>query len=207
MGKGTQASCIARRFQLAHIASGDLFRQALEQGTDLGKRAKSYMEKGLLVPDAIATEMVMERWDALKSGSGVVLDGFPRNLKQAEALDSALKSRSETVECVIYIRVPREILIQRLSGRWVCRNCQAAYHEISSPPSTVGKCDNCGGELYQRPDDRPETVEKRLEVYFEETAPLIAYYRKTGRLIQIEGTGGIEEIESRIFTAIERNCL
>ena len=205
-GKGTQALHIAGRFHLAHIASGDLFRQALEQETDLGKRAKSYMEKGLLVPDEIATEMVMERWNSLNSGSGVVLDGFPRNLTQAEALDSALKSRSETIECVIYIRVPKEILMQRLSGRRVCRNCQATYHEISSSPSTAGKCDKCGGELHQRPDDRPETVEKRLEVFFEETTPLIEYYQKTGRLVEIEGTGSIGEIGDRIFAAIEKDC-
>ena len=206
-GKGTQALHIAGRFHLAHISSGDLFRQALEQETDLGKRAKSYMEQGLLVPDEMATEIVMERCDSLESGSGVVLDGFPRNLTQAEALDSALKARSEHIDCVIYIKVPRETLVQRLSGRWVCRNCQATYHAISSPPLREGKCDNCGGGLYQRPDDRPETVEKRLEVYFEETAPLIEYFQGTKRLVEIEGTGSIGEIRDRIFAAVERDCL
>ncbi|MFO8143717.1 MAG: adenylate kinase [Dehalococcoidales bacterium] len=205
-GKGTQASYIARRFHLAHIASGDLFRQALAQETDLGKRAKSYMENGLLVPDEMVTEMVLEKWDALKSDSGVVLDGFPRNLTQAEALDGALKSRSEYIGCVIYIRVPRETLMQRLSGRLVCRNCHATYHEISSPPLREGECDNCGGELYQRPDDRPETVEKRLEVYFEETTPLIEYFQETGRLVEIDGMGGIGEVRDRIFTVVEGNC-
>ena len=201
-GKGTQASMVAQKLNMVHISSGDLFRQALEQGTELGKQVKAYMEKGALVPDEITIQMVMERLSATDGENGVILDGFPRNLPQAEALGGAVGEQGKTIDKVIYIKVPEEELIKRLSGRWLCRQCQAVYNTVNSPPRIEGKCDKCGGELYQRPDDKPETVKKRLDVYFAETAPLIDYYRRQGTLMTIEGEGSVEEVTRRIVAAL-----
>ncbi len=201
-GKGTQASMVAQKLNLVHISSGDLFRQALEQGTELGKKAKAYMERGALVPDEITIGMVMERLSAPDCEKGVILDGFPRNLPQAEALDSALGEQGKAINKAVSIKVSEEELIKRLSGRWLCRQCQAVYHVANSPPRVEGKCDKCGGELYQRHDDRPETVKKRLDVYFAETAPLIDYYRRQGKLLEIEGEGSVGEVTQRIVAAL-----
>ena len=201
-GKGTQAAVVAKKLSLAHIASGDLFRQALEQGNHLGMQAKSYMEKGMLVPDEITTQMVLERLSAPDCETGVILDGFPRNLKQAEALDKALVQQAKAIDKVVYIKVPEEELIKRLSGRWICRKCQAPYHAADAPPRVTGKCDKCGGELYQRADDTTETVKKRLGVYFAETTPLIDYYARGSKLIEVDGVGSIDEIARRIVTAL-----
>ena len=201
-GKGTQAAIVAQEFNLIHIASGDLFRQAVEQGTELGMQAKSYMEKGKLVPDEITIQMVLERISAPDCESGAILDGFPRNLKQAKALDKALAEQAKTIDKVVYIRVSEEELVKRLSGRWICRNCQTPYHATDSPPKIWGRCDQCGGELYQRPDDTPETVKQRLKVYFTETAPLIDYYTQSGKLLEIDGEGGIDEVSRRIVLAL-----
>ena len=200
-GKGTQAANIAQELNLVHIASGDLFRQALEQRTELGIQAKSYMEKGMLVPDEITTRMVLERISALECEPGVILDGFPRNLQQAKALDKALAETAESIDKVVYIKVSEEELLNRLSGRWICRDCQTPYHAISSPPRVGGKCDKCGGELYQRPDDTVETVKKRLQVYFAQTAPLIDYYTQAGKLLEIDGEGSVDEVSRRIVAA------
>ena len=202
-GKGTQAAIVAQKLNLLHIASGVLFRQALERGTKLGLQAKSYMEKGVLVPDEIATQMVLERMSAPDCATGVILDGFPRDLKQAEALDKALSQQDKAIDKVVYIKVPEEELMNRLSGRRICRQCQAVYHEISSSPRVRGKCDKCGGELYQRPDDTAETVKKRLEVYFAETAPLIDYYTRGGKLIEIDGAGSVDNVAQRIVAALQ----
>lgn len=201
-GKGTQASLVAQKLNLVHISSGDLFRQALEQGTELGKQAKTYMERGVLVPDEITIQMVMERLAAPDSENGVILDGFPRNLAQAEALDGALDRQGKTIDNVVSIRVSEAELVKRLSGRRLCRQCQAVYNVVNSPPRMAGKCDKCGGELYQRPDDKPETVQKRLDVYFAETAPLIEYYRRQSKLLEIEGEGSVEEVTRRIVSAL-----
>jgi adenylate kinase len=201
-GKGTQAASVARKLDLVHIATGDLFRQALEQGTELGIKAKSYMERGVLVPDQITIEMVLERISAPDSAGGVILDGFPRNLKQAQALDEALSKQGKAIDKVVYIKVSEEELLKRLSGRWICRRCQAPYHATDSPPKVWGKCDKCGGELYQRPDDTEESVKKRLEVYSAQTAPLIDYYRQAGRLLEIDGEGGVDEVGKRIVAAL-----
>ena len=206
-GKGTQASVVAEKLNLVHVSSGDLFRQALEQGTELGKQAKSYMEKGVLVPDEITIQMVMERLDAPDCENGVILDGFPRNLPQAEALDSALDEQGKEIDKVIYIKVSAGELIKRLSARWLCRQCQAVYNMINSPPGVAGKCDRCGGELYQRPDDKPETVKKRLDVYFAETAPLIDHYRRQGKLLEVEGEGSVAEVTRRIVSALREEKL
>jgi adenylate kinase len=202
VGKGTQAATLARELNLVHIASGDLFRQALEQGTELGIQAKSYMEKGMLVPDAITIRMVLERISAPDCEPGVILDGFPRNLEQATALDEALLEQGKAIDKVVYIKVSQQELLNRLSGRWICRQCQTPYHAINSPPKVWGKCDNCGGELYQRPDDTVETVKKRLEVYFAQTAPLIDYYTKADKLLEVDGEGSVNEVGRRIVATL-----
>ena len=203
-GKGTQAARVAQEMKLVHIASGDLFRQAQEQGTDLAIQARSYMEKGRLVPDEITIQMVLERISAPDCESGVIFDGFPRNLKQAEALDKALAQQGKAIDKVVYIKVAEKELLGRLSGRWICRRCQAPYHAVNSPPKIWGKCDQCGGELYQRPDDTVETVKKRLEVYFAETAPLIDYYTRGGKLLEVDGEGGVDEVERRMVAALHQ---
>lgn len=203
-GKGTQAGTISQGLGLAHVASGDLFREAVERGDELGQQAKSYMEKGLLVPDEITIRMILERIAAPDCGQGFILDGFPRTLEQAKALDRALGERGQAIEKAVYIRVSTEELVRRLSGRFTCRNCQMPYHEITSPPKVAGRCDQCGGELYQRPDDSPETVRKRLEVYFAETAPLIDHYKEAGKLVQINGEQGIEEVGQELIAALRR---
>jgi adenylate kinase len=197
-GKGTQAAELARERKLAHVATGDLFRQALERGTELGLKAKSYMEKGVLVPNQVTIAMVLERLSAPDCAGGAILDGFPRNLEQAEALDKALAQEGKAIDKVVYIKVSEEELLKRLSGRWICRRCQAPYHATDSPPKIPGKCDKCGGELYQRPDDNETSVKKRLEVYFAETAPLIDYYNQGGKLLEIDGEGGVAEVAKRI---------
>ena len=203
-GKGTQADIVAQELHLAHIASGDLFRQAQEQGTELGLQVKSYMEKGMLVPDEITIRMVLERISAPDCEQGVILDGFPRTLEQARALDKALSEQGKAIDKVIYIKVSEQELLERLSGRWICRNCQTPYHVKHSPPKVWGKCDKCGGELYQRPDDKPETVKKRLEVYFTETAPLLDYYTKASKLLEVNGEGSVSEVTKGILTALAK---
>ena len=201
-GKGTQAAALAQELNLVHIASGDLFRQALEQATELGLQAKSHMERGELVPDEITTKMVLLRISASDAEAGAILDGFPRTLAQAEALDAALAEQEKAIGKVIYIKVSEEELQKRLSGRWICRNCQSPYHMVNSPPQVEGKCDKCGGKLYQRPDDTIEAIKKRLEVYFAQTAPLIDYYIATGKLIEVDGEGDIGEVRRRTIVAI-----
>lgn len=202
-GKGTQAGLISEKLKLTHIATGDLFRQAIEKGTELGRTAKSYMEKGQLVPDEITVRMVMDRIAADDCKNGIVLDGFPRNLEQARALDQALEKQKNGIDKVIYIKVSEEELLKRLGGRWICRRCQTPYHEVYSPPKVAGICDKCGGELYQRHDDNINTIKKRLEVYFKETAPLIDYYKQKGKLIEVDGEGSMEEINERIVSVLQ----
>jgi adenylate kinase len=201
-GKGTQAERVAGELKLAHIATGDLFRQAMEQGTELAMQAKTYMEKGVLVPDEITIQMVMDRISANDCENGVIFDGFPRNINQAEALDGALSQRSKAIDKVVYIKVSEDELLSRLTGRWICRKCQAPYHAVNSPPKVPGKCDQCGGELYQRADDNVETIKKRLSVYFEETAPLIDYYNKQKKLLEVDGEGSVEDIKSRVMNGL-----
>jgi adenylate kinase len=201
-GKGTQAAELARERKLAHVATGDLFRQALERGTELGLKAKSYMEKGALVPNQITISMVMERLSEPDCANGAILDGFPRNLEQAEALDKALSQEGEAINKVVYIKVSEEELLKRLSGRWICHKCQTPYHITDSPPRVPGRCDKCGGELYQRPDDNEVSIKKRLEVYFAETVPLIEYYNQGDKLLEINGEGGVAEVARRIKAAL-----
>jgi len=201
-GKGTQAANVAHQLNLVHIATGDLFRQAVEQGTELGMQAKSYMEKGILGPDELTIQMVLERMSAPDCQPGVVFDGFPRNIKQAEALDEALARQAKAIDGVVYIKVSEEEILKRLSGRWICRQCQTPYHSQNSPPRVWGKCDRCGGELYQRPDDTVETIKKRLQVYFAQTAPLISYYTQAGKLLEVDGEGGVDEVGRRVILAL-----
>lgn len=201
-GKGTQAANVAKELSLAHIASGDLFRQALAQKTELGLKAKAYMEDGQLVPDEITIKMVLERISAPDCETGIILDGFPRNLDQAKALDTALTELAKKIDNAVYIKVAEEELLKRLTGRWICRDCQAPYHEVNAPPKVKGKCDKCGGELYQRADDVTETIKKRLQVYFAETIPLIDYYTRAGKLLEVDGEGNIDEISTRIVAAL-----
>ena len=206
-GKGTQAATLAKGLHLVHIASGDLFRQAIEQETELGIRVKSYVERGKLVPDELTTKMVLERMSAPDCEPGAILDGFPRTLAQAEALDKALARQAKAIDKVIYIKVSEEELQKRLSGRWICRNCQSPYHTVNSPPKVWGKCDKCGGELYQRLDDTIEAVKKRLQVYFTQTAPLIDYYTAAGKLIGVDGEGDADEVRRRIAAVISRESV
>ncbi len=203
-GKGTQAAIMAKELNLTHLATGDLFRQAVEQGTELGRQAKSYMEKGMLVPDKITIQMVLDRISAPDCESGIILDGFPRNLEQAEALDKALAKKAKAIDRVVYIKVSEGELLKRLGGRWICRDCQTSYHAVDSPPRVQGKCDRCGGELYQRPDDTVATARKRLEVFSAETAPLIDYYTRAGKLVEIDGEGNIDGISRRIVAALRK---
>ena len=202
-GKGTQAASLSKELRAAHVASGDLFRQAQEQGTPLGLQAKAYMERGELVPDELTVRMVLERLEAPDCSGGVILDGFPRTLEQARALDQALGANGKTIDAVLYIKVSEDELVRRLGGRWLCRDCQTPYQTISSPPRVTGVCDSCGGELYQRPDDSRETVRTRLRVYMERTAPLIAYYIDLNKLIEIDGEQGIEEVRSEMLSALK----
>jgi adenylate kinase len=202
-GKGTQADILSQEMGLPHIASGDLFRQALQKRTDVGILAKSYMDKGELVPDEITIKMILERIDQPDCASGCIFDGFPRTLQQAKVLDKALEEQGKTIDKAIYIEVPNEELVKRLSGRWLCRTCQTPYHIINSPPKTPGKCDKCGGELYQRSDDKEETVRGRISVFFAQTVPILDYYRKQGKLIRVNGNLGMQGVAREMISALK----
>ena len=186
-GKGTQADLVSERAGVAHLATGDLFRENIRNQTELGLQAKAFVEKGALVPDELTVRMLLDRFDRPDMAKGVLLDGFPRTVDQARALDEALKQRGQDVDKVLYINVGEEEVVRRLAGRWTCRNCGAVYHQVFSPPKEAGKCDKCGGELYQRDDDKPETVRNRLRVYTRQTAPLIDYYKKQDKLLEVNG--------------------
>ncbi len=201
-GKGTQAALLAQRAGLAHVATGDLFRAHLERGTELGKQAKSYMDKGDLVPDDVTIRMVLERFRESDAADGFLLDGFPRTIPQAEALDAALAGAGQVIDHALLIEVDREELVRRLAGRWICRQCHTPYQDRSAPPTKPGVCDVCGGELYQRDDDRPEVVGARLDTYEKQTAPLAGYYERMGKLARIDGLGDIEDVAEKLGRAI-----
>jgi adenylate kinase len=202
-GKGTQAVMMAEKLKLVQVASGDLFRKALAEQTELGKKAKGYMDKGQLVPDEITIQMVLERLAKPDCKNGAILDGFPRNLEQAKALDKAFAKQSKTIDKVVNIKVAEEEVLKRLSGRWICRNCQAPYHEVDNPPKKKGACDRCGGELYQRADDKADTIKARLKVYANETSPLIDYYKKAGKLLEVVSEGGPEAVNRKIMAGVK----
>ncbi len=201
-GKGTQAALLEKELGIPHISSGDMLREAVARGTELGLLAKSYMDRGELVPDDVMVKLVLERLSMPDCQKGALLDGFPRTPEQAKALEEALAKEGKAISLVPYIKVSMEKLLERLAGRWICRNCQAVYHIAYNPPKEDKKCDLCGGELYQREDDRPETARRRLEVYFNQTAPLIEHYRKAGLLREVDGERGIEEIHRAILELI-----
>ncbi|MFC2028098.1 adenylate kinase [Chloroflexota bacterium] len=201
-GKGTQAVALVKEKGLAHVASGDLFRDNLGRGTELGKIAKTYMDKGELVPDDVTVKMVLDRIAKPDCANGFLLDGFPRTIPQAEALDKALGEEGKTIEKAVSVAVPNEQLIKRLSGRWICRGCQAPFHMVDAPPKEVGKCDHCGGELYQRDDDNEVTVRNRLDVYMNQTAPLIDYYKGQGKLLEVNGNQPVDAVSREMLTAL-----
>jgi adenylate kinase len=203
-GKGTQAASLAADLGLAHVASGDMFRDAMARRTPLGVRAKEYVGRGELVPDNVTVAMVIDRLGEPDAAKGVILDGFPRNVPQAEALDRALAEKGLRVDQALYLAVKNDELLRRLSGRWLCRECQASYHEVFNPPSVAGRCDICGGELYQREDDSLETATRRLDVYFDQTTPVIDYYRGRGVLDEIDGQESIPEVRKAMLESVRR---
>lgn len=203
-GKGTQAKILVEKYGIPQISTGDMLREHVAKGTELGLKAKEYMEKGQLVPDVIILDMVKERLSQPDAQKGFILDGFPRTVAQAEALDKILEEMSKKIEFVLALIVPDEELVTRLTGRRTCKNCGMMYHIKFKPPKVEGKCDACGGELYQRADDNEETVRNRLKVYHEQTAPLIEYYKKKEVLFEVDGNKSIEEITQQLVNILEK---
>jgi adenylate kinase len=202
-GKGTQATRLSEALNLPHVSSGDLFRDNLKQQTPLGLLAKSYMEKGELVPDDVTLAMVRSRLSQPDTDArGAILDGFPRTVEQAEALEDVLRQDHKRIDAAIAIQVSEDALVARLTGRWICRQCQAVYHTLYNPPRSPGKCDVCGGELYQRPDDQIETVGNRLKVYFSQTLPLMDFYKRRGLLREVDGEQDIEDVQAALLAVI-----
>lgn len=202
-GKGTQATELEAATGMKHIASGDMFRAAVREGTPLGKLAQSYLDKGELVPDDVVIGMVLERVRQPDCENGVIFDGFPRTPQQAEALQAALADHNDAINAVLLLHVDKDVLIQRVIGRWTCRKCQAVYNTYFRAPKVEGVCDLCEGDLYQRSDDNLETINHRLDVYEAQTSPLIAHYRTQGILHEIDGLGDIDDITARMVQAIE----
>lgn len=202
-GKGTQAEVISQERDMEHISTGDLLRSAVEAGTPRGRRAKEYMEKGLLVPDKLVVDIVAERMTRNEHPRSFLLDGFPRNLNQAKALDDTLKGLKDKLDAVFYFAVSEERAVRRLTGRWMCPSCGANYHEQYVPPQREGVCDRCETALQQRPDDKVETVKERLRVYREQTADLIEYYQKQGVLKTINADGSVEETHKEIIQTLD----
>lgn len=197
-GKGTQAKMIAEKYSIPHISTGDIFRANIRNGTELGKKAKSYMDKGQLVPDELTLDLIMDRFKQDDCKNGYVLDGFPRTIPQAEALDAALKAKGEKVDFAIDVDVPDENIVKRMGGRRACVGCGATYHVVYSPTKVEGVCDKCGEELIVRDDDKPETVLNRLEVYHNQTQPLIDYYNEQGILKSVDGTVDMKDVFNAI---------
>lgn len=193
-GKGTQSVVLSREYKIPHVSTGDILRAAVKNASPMGLKAKTFMDKGELVPDEIVTGIVVERLKQPDTKKGYILDGFPRTLKQALDLDEALKSMGESLDMVIYFETTAKVAIERLSGRRVCKKCGFNYHVKNIPPKKEGICDKCGGELFQRPDDKEATVLNRLKVYEEQTKPLIEYYTKKGNLKKVSGDLGVDEL-------------
>ena len=199
-GKGTQAKKIADKYGIPHISTGDIFRANIKNGTELGKKAKAYMDQGLLVPDDLTLELIMDRFREPDCAAGYVLDGFPRTIPQAEALTRALEANGDSIDYAVNVEVPDENIISRMSGRRACLACGATYHIVHIPTKAEGICDRCGEKLVLRDDDKPETVQKRLDVYHSQTQPLIEYYTGQGKLAEVDGTAPMEDV----FEAIVR---
>lgn len=203
-GKGTQAKKIAAKYGIPHISTGDIFRANIKNGTELGKKAKTFMDQGLLVPDELVCDLVVDRVGQADCEKGYVLDGFPRTIPQAESLDAALKAAGSSIDYAIDVDVPDENIIRRMSGRRACLKCGATYHLKYAAPKTEGICDTCGEKLVLRDDDKPETVQKRLNVYHEQTQPLIDYYTNAGVLVTVDGTKDMEEVFQEITAVLEK---
>ncbi len=201
-GKGTQAEMVSAHFHIPHISTGDMLREAVREQTELGKRAQAIMERGELVPDDVVTGIVRERLERADCRPGFVLDGFPRTVVQANALQGILEDLHQPLERVLNLIVPDDIIVLRSTGRRVCRQCGANYHLVFNPPAVPDRCDLCGGELYQRDDDREATVRRRLAVYAEQTAPLVDYYRARGLLRDVDGNAAVDTVFTRVLAAI-----
>ncbi len=201
-GKGTQADKICEKYSIPHISTGDIFRANIKNNTELGRKAKEYMDKGALVPDELVVDLVVDRIKADDCKNGYVLDGFPRTIPQAEALDNALVALNDKVDYAIDVEVPDENIINRMGGRRACVSCGATYHVVYSPTKEEGKCDKCGSELIIRDDDKPETVKNRLNVYHEQTQPLIDYYNGKGILNEVDGTMSMDDVFAAIIKII-----
>lgn len=202
-GKGTYAKHITQKYGIPAISTGDIFRENIKQGTELGKKAKGYMDAGSLVPDELVCDLVVDRIKQDDCKDGYILDGFPRTIPQAEALTEALKKQDDAVDFALEINLSDDAIVERMSGRRVCKNCGATYHVVNIPPKKEGICDECGGEIILRDDDAPETVKKRLEVYHEQTAPLIEYYKNLGILSVIDGSKGLEQGLNEVSKILE----
>jgi adenylate kinase len=189
---------------MAHITSGGLFRENISDGTELGRQVQAYVEGGLLVPNELTIGMLLDRIARPDAARGFILDGFPRNLEQARALDEALAAEGKAIDVALYVGVSTKELLRRLSGRWNCRQCGAVYHEQDMPPKSAGVCDRCGAALYQREDDRAEVVSTRLEVNLKETEPLLDYYRRAGKLAEVDGEAAVEQVQERLLAAMGR---
>lgn len=201
-GKGTQAKKIAEKYQIPHISTGDIFRANIKAGTELGMKAKSFMDQGQLVPDEVTIGMLLDRISQDDSKKGYVLDGFPRTIPQAESLTAALKERGEKIDYAVNVDVPDENIIHRMSGRRACVGCGATYHIVYNAPKTESICDTCGEKLILRDDDKPETVQNRLRVYHDQTQPLIDYYKKEGVLVEVDGTQDLEKVFQDIVAVL-----
>ena len=202
-GKGTQAVHLAEHYKIPHISTGDIFRANIKGGTELGKLAQSYMDAGDLVPDSVTNSMIEDRLGQSDVGNGFLLDGYPRNVDQAEFLDGVLKAKSAPLDSVLELSIANDEIIKRLSGRRICRGCGASFHIYFEKPAKDGVCDKCGGELYQRQDDNEATIANRLNVYTEQTEPIIDYYKKAGLLKVISATGAVSEITAQAISALK----
>ena len=201
-GKGTQAKLLEEKFAAPQISTGDILRKAVAEQSVLGKQASEYIRRGELVPDQLIIDLVAERLKEKDCEKGFVLDGFPRTIAQAQSLEDILKKMGLALTCVLSVQVPHELIVERLSGRRTCKGCGALYHVVFDPPKAAGTCNRCGGELFQRDDDREETIGNRLRVYDNQTAPLVSYYRERGLLKSIDGVGKVEDIGKRMIQAL-----
>jgi len=201
-GKGTQAVHLAAHFKIPHISTGDIFRANLKNGTELGKQAQSYMDRGELVPDSVTNEMVRDRLGNSDVANGFLLDGFPRNTNQAKVLDGILTDRNMPLDAVIELSIEKAEIIKRLSGRRTCRNCSATFHIDFEKPKQPGICDKCNGALYQREDDKEEVIARRLEIYAEQTEPIIAYYQKSGIIKKVSAVGEVSQITQKVIASL-----
>ncbi|OGX31536.1 MAG: adenylate kinase [Omnitrophica WOR_2 bacterium RIFCSPLOWO2_12_FULL_46_30] len=204
VGKGTQAKVLSQKLKLRHISTGESLRQAIKQNTSLGSKARQYVESGRLVPDRLITRMVIQRLSRSDVKVGFILDGFPRNIQQAKDLDNFLSAKITRGYLVIYLDASEKTLIQRLSGRRLCNKCQAVFHLVNMPPKKDMRCDFCGAELYQRPDDKEETIKNRLQVYQEQTQPVIKYYVKKNRLLRIDANRGLKPVLNECLKLLKR---